>query len=189
MTAEATADTVSEQGPGDNEMADITKAEPELAEVDVTMQGASEVEAGSEDASSSTPEIPEDVSSTPDTQPARTPEPETNTATQSSPAEQGAPVSESTPNVALPQTDRSGLTDTGRAVNDPRVEPRPVGELNVVTLRTALFNDQEAPALSVMARDVPRASNDPRGPKEGESVTQGEMADVEDTGEIQAGQG
>ncbi|MGD2007263.1 MAG: ribonuclease E [Cellvibrionales bacterium] len=74
--------------------------------------------------------------------------------------------------------DRSGLTETGRAVNDPRVEPRPVGEVNVVTLTAALFNEQEAPPLSVMPRDVPRASNDPRGPRPGGQSAPGSDAEM-----------
>ena len=69
--------------------------------------------------------------------------------------------------------DRSGLTDKGRAVNDPRVEPKPVGDVSVMTLRAALFGEQEAPPVSVMGRDVPRASNDPRGPKPGLSLAGG----------------
>jgi len=67
-------------------------------------------------------------------------------------------------------TDRSGLTETGRAVNDPRVEPKPVGDVNVMTLREALFREQQAPPVSVVDRNVPRASNDPRGPKPGLSL-------------------
>lgn len=67
--------------------------------------------------------------------------------------------------------DRSGLTEAGRAVNDPRVEPKPVGVVSVETLRQALFLEQEAPPVSVVSRDIPRASNDPRGPKAGLSFT------------------
>jgi len=59
--------------------------------------------------------------------------------------------------------DRSGLTDNGRAVNDPRVEARPVGEVKVDTDSRPLFNGQEAPPVTMVARDIPRASNDPRG--------------------------
>ena len=79
---------------------------------------------------------------------------------------QPAPVEEIETVVA----DRSGLTETGRAVNDPRVEPKPVGDVNVMTLREALFREQQAPPVSVVDRNVPRASNDPRGPKPGLSL-------------------
>ena len=65
------------------------------------------------------------------------------------------------------ELDQSGLTDSGRAVNDPRVEPKPIGEVSVETLRQALFLEQEAPPVSIVSRDIPRASNDPRGPKAG----------------------
>ena len=97
-----------------------------------------------------------------------TPEPETIvTPAQSVAVElQPAPVEE----VEAVVTDRSGLTETGRAVNDPRVEPNPVGDVNVMTLREALFWEQQAPPVSVVDKNVPRASNDPRGPKPGLSL-------------------
>lgn len=88
-------------------------------------------------------------------------------------------VTDSTPAVAAVETvpdaepvpsNTDGLTATGRAVNDPRVEPKPVGEVTVMTLRAALFGEQEAPPVSVVDRNVPRASNDPRGPKPGLSL-------------------
>ena len=69
------------------------------------------------------------------------------------------------------EIDRSGVTPAGRAVNDPRVDPRPIGEVDVETLRQALFLEQEAPPVSIVSRDIPRASNDPRGPKAGLSFT------------------
>ena len=59
----------------------------------------------------------------------------------------------------------SGLTETGRAVNDPRITPRPVAETIVHTEQRQLFAMPEAPPVSVIHRDVPRASNDPRGPR------------------------
>ena len=97
-----------------------------------------------------------------------TSEPETiATPVQSASVEvQPAPVEE----VETVVTDRSGLTETGRAVNDPRVEPKPVGDVNVMTLREALFREQQAQPVSVVDRNVPRASNDPRGPKAGLSL-------------------
>lgn len=72
---------------------------------------------------------------------------------------------------SVQEIDRSGVTPAGRAVNDPRVEPRPIGDVNVETLRQALFLEQEAPPVSIVSRDIPRASNDPRGPKAGLSFT------------------
>lgn len=65
--------------------------------------------------------------------------------------------------------DRSGLTANGRAVNDPRVAAKPVTEVKTRTERHQLFPAQEAPPVSIVARDIPRASNDPRGPKSGQT--------------------
>ena len=59
--------------------------------------------------------------------------------------------------------DTSGLTGDGRAVNDPRVAPKPVTETAVSTEQGLLFWQTEAPPVTVIERDVPRASNDPRG--------------------------
>lgn len=59
--------------------------------------------------------------------------------------------------------DPSGLTADGRAVNDPRVAPSPVGDVPVETARMALFAEAPAPAVAAPDRRVPRASNDPRG--------------------------
>ena len=59
--------------------------------------------------------------------------------------------------------DTSGLTGDGRAVNDPRVAPKPVTETAVTTEQGLLFWQIEAPPVTVIERDVPRASNDPRG--------------------------
>ena len=84
------------------------------------------------------------------------------------PTEVAAPASTESESTKL---DQSGLTDSGRAVNDPRVEPKPIGDVNVATLRQALFLEQEAPPVSIISRDIPRASNDPRGPKAGLSFT------------------
>ena len=57
------------------------------------------------------------------------------------------------------------LTADGRAVNDPRVEPRPVGVVEIVTSHPPLFSDHVAPAVVPSGRPAPRASNDPRGPR------------------------
>ena len=77
------------------------------------------------------------------------------------------PVSSTAPAASSPEVsvDLSGLTTEGRAVNDPRVDPKPVAEVAVVTERGELFTTQEAPPVSVIHRNAPRASNDPRGPK------------------------
>ena len=59
--------------------------------------------------------------------------------------------------------DTSGLTGDGRAINDPRVAPKPVTETAVTTEQGLLFWQTEAPPVTVIERDVQRASNDPRG--------------------------
>lgn len=61
--------------------------------------------------------------------------------------------------------DTSGVTDAGRAVNDPRISPKPIKETQTVTEQADLFSLPEAPPVSVIPQDIPRASNDPRGPR------------------------
>lgn len=68
---------------------------------------------------------------------------------------------------AAPATASSnGLTADGRAVNDPRVSPAPVRDVHIETGRMTLFSESAAPAVAPTERNVPRASNDPRGPRE-----------------------
>jgi ribonuclease E len=57
------------------------------------------------------------------------------------------------------------LSASGRAVNDPRIAPSPVGEVQIETGRITLFSEQAAPPVELPDRNVPRASNDPRGPR------------------------
>ena len=59
----------------------------------------------------------------------------------------------------------AGVTEAGRAVNDPRVAPKPVTETAVSTELGELFATPEAPPVTIVQQDVPRASNDPRGPR------------------------
>ena len=53
----------------------------------------------------------------------------------------------------------------GRAVNDPRVEARPVGVVEIVTTHPVLFSDVVAPPVAPSEHSRQRASNDPRGPR------------------------
>lgn len=62
-----------------------------------------------------------------------------------------------------------GITSEGRAVNDPRVESRPVGSIDIETKEFTLFSDTVAAAVVPSGKLAPRAANDPRG------VTQGEL--------------
>ena len=59
----------------------------------------------------------------------------------------------------------AGVTEAGRAVNDPRVAPKPVTGTAVSTELGELFATPEAPPVTVVQQDVSRASNDPRGPR------------------------
>jgi ribonuclease E len=59
----------------------------------------------------------------------------------------------------------AGITANGRAYNDPRVDAHPVGAVEVTTSRRTLFNEVVHPPAPASNRSVPRASNDPRGPR------------------------
>ncbi len=59
---------------------------------------------------------------------------------------------------------RAGLTENGRAVNDPRVEPKPITEVAITTGNPVLFRPEVAPPVQPSGRVAPRAINDPRGP-------------------------
>ncbi len=83
-------------------------------------------------------------------------------AAAAAPPEAPQPPAEEPPIQELPA--RAGLTSDGRACNDPRVEPRPVGVIEIVTSHRALFPEMVAPPVVPSGRIVPRASNDPRGP-------------------------
>lgn len=87
------------------------------------------------------------------------------TVTETSAAVEDAAPIESV--AAAPMT--VGLTDGGRAVNDPRVAPSPVGDVQVQTMKLSMFGEA-APAVAAPDRNVPRASNDPRGPRDDAGV-------------------
>ena len=59
----------------------------------------------------------------------------------------------------------AGVTEAGRAVNDPRIAPKPVRDTSVSTELGELFATPEAPPVTVVQQDVSRARNDPRGPR------------------------
>jgi ribonuclease E len=77
-----------------------------------------------------------------------------------------AAVAKTAAPAVTPSARSVGLTPDGRAVNDPRVNPSPVGKVQIETGTLALFSDRPAPAVIPEPRSVPRASNDPRGPRE-----------------------
>ena len=59
--------------------------------------------------------------------------------------------------------DTSGMTDSGRAVNDPRISPKPITQTQIITEQAQLFALPEGPPVSIIRQDIPRANNDPRG--------------------------
>ena len=58
----------------------------------------------------------------------------------------------------------AGITADGRAINDPRIAPCPVGVVEITTTHPVLFRDHVAPPVRPSGRIAPRAVNDPRGP-------------------------
>jgi ribonuclease E len=73
------------------------------------------------------------------------------------------PLKEAVVSVKIPST--NGITLGGRACNDPRVDARPVGTVEIITSHGTLFSENVEPPAKPIDRIVPRASNDPRGPK------------------------
>ena len=59
--------------------------------------------------------------------------------------------------------DSNGLTEEGRASNDPRVRSKPAQELVTQTESRALFSDNVAPPVEQMGSKAARVANDPRG--------------------------
>lgn len=91
-------------------------------------------------------------------QPAATPTKEVVTETAVAP-EPSAPASE--------PASTEGIDAQGRAINDPRVEPKPVEAVAIETKHVQLFGDDIAPPAACSQRVEARAGNDPRGPLPG----------------------
>ena len=66
--------------------------------------------------------------------------------------------------------DRSGITENGRAINDPRVDAKPITEIRVETAKRALFSSEAFPDAMKIANNPERAANDPRGPRATETA-------------------
>ena len=73
------------------------------------------------------------------------------------------PVVAQEPAVQEPKS-TAGLGEDGRAVNDPRSQPKPVEAVEISTGHPQLFGDSVAAAAQTSGRVAARASNDPRGP-------------------------
>ena len=74
-----------------------------------------------------------------------------------------APVAAAAPQELKEPSSTAGLTEKGQAINDPRVEARPVGVVEIVTAHPVLFSDVVAPPVAPSDKVVQRAGNDPRG--------------------------
>ncbi len=123
----------------------------------------------SEDAEQPTPVAESQQSEEVIEEPVEAEEPEVSEVVEDAPvaasAESTEIVNEGAESVAA-QTSGGGVTAEGRALNDPRIAPAPVGEVRIETARMVLFREQPAPAVASPERNVPRASNDPRGPRD-----------------------
>jgi ribonuclease E len=71
--------------------------------------------------------------------------------------------------------DTSGITADGRAINDPRVEARPIGDVAVQTAIGSVFGDEAFPDALHFVNEAPRAANDPRGPRIDEPAANDEL--------------
>ena len=145
----------------------------------------------SQSTSDTTPDTDYEGHAEPEQQPEQEPQPEPQPEPEPEPERESEPEREpvldsqaSTPGEATrPATaiaaeanaaagdDTSGLTPSGRASNDPRVNPSPVRDVKIETAHLSLFNDKPAPAVTPTQRNVARASNDPRGPGSGHSAS------------------
>ncbi len=131
------------------------QAEAPAAEVAPEVEAAEPVA----EATPVTQDEPAVAEAAPLTETAEAPQPEAVSSAANEPAEEEPAVS------------RAGLTDDGRAVNDPRVAPRPVENVTISTGQVEFFSAHVAPAVAPSGRVAPRAINDPRGQRNVESAT------------------
>ncbi|MDG2273617.1 MAG: ribonuclease E/G, partial [Halioglobus sp.] len=90
----------------------------------------------------------------------------------SSAAPDAAPASVVQAAVTAKAVSTDGITADGRACNDPRIDARPVGTLEITTAHMTLFSDSVSPPVAPSGLVAPRASNDPRGPRAQDAITQ-----------------
>ncbi len=81
------------------------------------------------------------------------------------------PTTSTEPAETNTETSTDGLSADGRACNDPRLDARPVEQLEISTAHMTLFSDTISPPAKPSDRVVPRSSNDPRGPRSEDSRT------------------
>ena len=71
--------------------------------------------------------------------------------------------------------DMSGTTAEGRAINDPRIDARPIGDIKIQTVIGSMFGAERFPDAPHYASSAPRAGNDPRGPRIDEPAANDEL--------------
>ncbi len=76
---------------------------------------------------------------------------------------QGSDSAETKTEIQTVIEDTSGITETGRAINDPRVEAKPIVSVTVKSGSWALFNSSAFPDAVQIPNNPERAANDPRG--------------------------
>ena len=138
--------------PSANDQNEVTELAPATA--------SGEPVAAEEQANESLQQRPKDEVSTERTEPMVESTEDTTAVSE----EVSAPVDEAEDAPAETPRAPVGITAQGRAVNDPRVEAKPVGVIQIETAYPALFGDVVAPPVAPSSKIVPRASNDPRGP-------------------------
>jgi ribonuclease E len=72
-------------------------------------------------------------------------------------------VESAEPKQATILAEPKGIRPDGRAVNDPRVAPKPASQPEIQTHTLVIFEEQK-PAVQAVVVNAPRAVNDPRGP-------------------------
>ena len=82
--------------------------------------------------------------------------------------------------VAETAVSTAGITSSGRAVNDPRVAAKPVGDIDVQTALGSVFGAESFPDAIQVLTDAPRAVNDPRGPRIGTDAANDEVIEEND---------
>tara|TARA_R110000823_G_scaffold130015_28_gene258225 strand:- start:9094 stop:11928 length:2835 start_codon:yes stop_codon:yes gene_type:complete len=144
-------------------------AKPEVAKPEVTDSATAEISAVSNEdpADLETSQDSPHVEAAPSAE--KAPEPESPAAT--TPAKAVAAASADAP--AEPSaTGTEGMSVTGRASNDPRVNSRPVTKVEIATSHPVLFSDTVAPPVPPSTSSAPRASNDPRGERSQDAAGQ-----------------
>ena len=150
----------------------MMEAIPSEAEVEIVVPTGQESEPASEEkAAPPAPEVAQQAEPETETSPvvetpaevkaAPTPAPEPTETVVAAARSDAQPVPEEPVQELAPN---AGLTPEGRAINDPRVNSKPVEVVEITTTHPTLFSDEVAPPATSSGRVESRAVNDPRGP-------------------------